>query len=264
MTGHPVPAAALRPFELNPRLTPHDSASYSRLLDALLGPEHGVSFEPEGHTYCTPDGRRPLLGVTTTIKENRLSTPWEEVPVPRDVLERKRQIGEAAHLATHYDDQGILDESSLDPAVAGYVASYRAWRDDEQAMVIATELRVRHRMHGYAGTLDKLVAIPRDHRGAFVKELRARVVDLKCGDPEDAGAIYQLAAYTDILRSTAVTEVLIMPAVCLWLQADGRYPKVTWYDRPAAQHDEFRRAAYVFQAALTVSLERRRRTGAAA
>jgi hypothetical protein len=247
--------------------TPYTAAAYAHLLRELTGPRHAVQFDETDHTYAHPDTGRALFGTTSVLKATGLSTDWDAVPVAREVLEQKRALGQAAHAATHYHDMHQPFDG-LDPRAAGYVESYLAWKAEQQPLVLATELRVRHRAKPSAGTIDKLVALPSDHRHRNTHDLIVRVVDIKLGDPEDAGAIYQLASYTDIVQSAAADganpggRVLVFPAVCLQLREDGSYPAVTWYDRPAERRDAFREAGRVFDAALTVLAARARRKGA--
>lgn len=72
-------------------------------------------------------------------------------------MERARQIGNAVHLAIHLDLTGRLDESTIDPAIAGHFARWREFRAAAPTMGIeftASELRTFHAGLGYAGTLD--------------------------------------------------------------------------------------------------------------
>ena len=47
-----------------------------------------------------------------------------------ELMERKRQIGTAVHIATQLDDEGYLVEASVDPLVAPYLAGWRKFRSE--------------------------------------------------------------------------------------------------------------------------------------
>lgn len=74
--------------------------------------------------------------------------------VPADTLEFARLRGTLAHKACEYFDQGRLDESSLDPEIAGYVQSWIAFRQTTGYIPLLTEHRFYNSQMGYAGTLD--------------------------------------------------------------------------------------------------------------
>ncbi len=76
--------------------------------------------------------------------------------VPPDVLEFARLRGTLAHKACEYFDQGRLDESSLDPEIAGYVQSWIEFRRVTGYTPILTEHRFYHPQLGYAGTIDSV------------------------------------------------------------------------------------------------------------
>lgn len=115
--------------------------------------------------YCHNGVR--LHSVTEVIEGAGLGADYSMVPP--DVLERKRQIGEAVHAAAHYADQHDLDESSLDPAIVGYVRGYQRFLVETGFEVVGVEERLRHPELGYAGTPD---------RWGFLQHTRV-VVDLK-------------------------------------------------------------------------------------
>lgn len=81
--------------------------------------------------------------------------------------------GRAVHLATELADAGTLDEESVDPVVAPYLASWRRWRAASGVAVVASEVEVEHQPMGYAGRLDRVAMMPSDDR--------PRILDIKTG-----------------------------------------------------------------------------------
>lgn len=75
--------------------------------------------------------------------------------IPPDVLERKSAIGVAVHSATELIDIDDLDESTVDPAIVGYLDAYRQFLADEQPEWIYSEQQFAHRIWRFAGTLDR-------------------------------------------------------------------------------------------------------------
>lgn len=96
-----------------------------------------------------------------------------------------RDRGTAVHQATALDDVADLDEGSVDPHVAPYLAAWRRFRAESSPITFPKiEHRVRHELYGYLGTADRVARF----RGSDW------VIDLKTGGPEPWHAL-QLAAY---------------------------------------------------------------------
>ncbi|MCC6989917.1 MAG: hypothetical protein IT181_13010 [Acidobacteria bacterium] len=190
--------------------------------DALRLATAAVDFDESAHRYTY--NRRIVVSVTQVL---RAFFPHTFAHVPADVLERKRQIGQAAHLATHLHDRGHLDERTVTDAVRPYLESWRLWCDIQRATVIATEIRLVHPTLGYAGTIDKLVIVP-DFAGLTLP-------DLKTGDPADARAHLQTAAYAELVRAALAErlgphEVPPIRRLSLHLQPTGHVPRAYPYD----------------------------------
>lgn len=75
--------------------------------------------------------------------------------IPADVLERKRQIGTDAHLATELWDQDDLDEDSITPEIRPYLDAWISFREREKFVPTEIEKLVYHPALGYAGRLDR-------------------------------------------------------------------------------------------------------------
>jgi len=107
-----------------------------------------LTFDEATHTYYWHGKRVP--GVTGLLK-----TLHNFDGVPTDVLEAASQRGTAVHLACEYLDKGILDEDSVDPAIAGYVNGWRLFMAEKKPAWSAIEQMFYHPALAYAGTLDR-------------------------------------------------------------------------------------------------------------
>lgn len=203
------------------------TAIHREIVDALVAASSRVGFEEATHRY-TNDGRPVPVSVTGVLKAFTTTDPtcktlWYSpfANAKPDVLERKRQIGSAAHLATHYHDRGILDPSTVADDVRPYLDAWRLFRDVRRPSVLATELRLVHGLHAVAGTIDKLLWIP-----GFDDAQSVTIVDLKCGDPKDARTHLQTAAYAELARSAIVGAAgnhVRVNRMSVRLFDDGRY-----------------------------------------
>jgi hypothetical protein len=98
--------------------------------------------------------------------------------------EYSRTKGTAVHMATALDDDGLLDEGTLDEAVMPYLVQYRKFRSDTSAHIILIERHVEDSMRGFQGTFDRELML----NGA------GWIVDIKAGSGARWHGI-QLAAY---------------------------------------------------------------------
>lgn len=88
---------------------------------------------------------------------------------PPDILEHKRQIGQAVHKSTEYYDLGILDESSLDAEVGGYVEGWKRFLEDKSCEILGLEEEVRHKRYNFIGHYDKRVLLGGKHSVLEIK-----------------------------------------------------------------------------------------------
>lgn len=156
-----------------------------------------VTFDAERHLY-TYQGA-PVVNVTSLLRTYRISRDWSDIPP--SVLDEKRDIGRAAHIATHYLDEDDLQPGTVAPAVEPYVEAWRAFRADLGFVPFLLETALVHPLLRYAGTLDRF---------GLVRHLQSApsVVDIKTGDPDDAGAGPQTAAYEQLVRVVLTPEFL--------------------------------------------------------
>lgn len=141
-----------------------------------------------------------------------------------------RDRGTYVHQACQFYDEGDLDESTLDPAIAGYVLAYKVFRDDSP---IGDWDWVECPMHDplglYRGTEDRIV------------ERRPRQLwDIKTGCQVPSTAL-QLAAYVNMLD-----DPYSYRRFAVYLKPTGQY-KVVEYPR-----ENYARDLRVFMSALNL------------
>lgn len=162
-----------------------------------------IVFDEARHEYLV--GGRLVPSVTQV-----LSILQDFGAVPADVLAAAAEFGTHVHQAVDLDNKGVLDEASLDPALAPYLADWRSFLCDTGAGVLASEVRVYHPGRKYAGTLDALVRIRN----------KVAVVDVKTGQvPRTVGP--QLAAYELAYSASDENEHAIRRRLCVQLTGDG-------------------------------------------
>lgn len=105
--------------------------------------------------------------------------------VPAAILERARQRGSAVHRMIHFWNEGDLDEASVDPAYAPYLAAWQRCAAERDIRILLCEYRLASRVHTVAGTLDCLCLI--DGEGWLL--------DYATGDPDHCAKHLQTAAY---------------------------------------------------------------------
>lgn len=176
-----------------------------------------IHFDPEKHLY-TVDGE-PFPSVTQILQsEGFVDTAF--------YTDYGRERGSLAHLCIHYEDTDELDESTVDAALAPYLAAYRRFKRESGFIVSASEVPLASKVYRFAGTPDKF--------GSF-KDAECALLDIKTGGMEPWAAI-QTAAY-EILKGSPYKRY------GLQLKADGSYKLHPFKDRQDRQ---------IFLAALAV------------
>lgn len=134
------------------------------VLKATVPPIAGLTFDAETHTYRYQGVVVP--SVTQLLKpiEN-----WDFLDDEAKAFYSDR--GTKVHKATALDDLDDLDEQSLDPALAGYVKSWRLLVCSIGMQILSVEEQVYHPLLNYAGTMDRRALIRARHS----------VIDIKAG-----------------------------------------------------------------------------------
>ena len=168
-----------------------------------------VNFDETTHIY-TVDGEQYPSVTQILLAEGFIDSTW--------FTEWSRQRGKFAHLCTHLDDTGELDEDSVDPALAPYLEAYRRFKRESGFIVSGSEVQMVNTGYRFAGTLDKI--------GTF-KDATCAIIDLETGSHQPAKAI-QTAAY-EILKGSPYKRF------ALQLKDDGSYKLHQFIDRQDKQ-----------------------------
>ena len=175
-----------------------------------------VTLNVATHEYTAPGGRK-LPGVTAILERASLiDAQW--------FTEESRQRGTAIHLLTEYRDRGILD-SDQPSWLKPYLQAYERFLREVKPQMLAIEERVSNEAYGFAGTLDRRLAL----NGV------ESILDIKSGVPQSWHPI-QVSAY-------ALCFDRPLRRFGLHLRDNGRYTLVEYTDR---------RDRDVFLAALTL------------
>jgi hypothetical protein len=106
-----------------------------------------LAFDADKHEYRL-DGN--VVPSVTQV----LAPLYDLDRIPRDVLERKRQIGVALDEIIVLDCADDLDESTVDPELVGYLEAFRRFRVDKKFIPAAMQQRVYSKTFRFAGTPD--------------------------------------------------------------------------------------------------------------
>ena len=189
------------------------------MTTAQVVPRPVIDFDAETHAYSV-NGKK-YLSVTQILKSCGLTADFSLVKPA--VLEHKRAVGVAVHQATHYLDEGDLDLSTIDPLVAPYVRAYEQFKREAGFTPHYLETRVWNPTWNYCGTFDRL---------GMTSDGWQVLLDLKCGNPEDAAAGLQLAGYQDAYERFPLPmpghKGLLRWAV--WLREDATYRSIAYRD----------------------------------
>ncbi len=172
-----------------------------------------LQFDEATHTYTL--GKQRLPSVSEII---RPVTSFDHIDP--EVLARKTEIGRHAHKLCEWHDLKIkIDKASIDPAVEPYFTAYKKFCREMKPKWVNVETRDHHRLHHYAGTLDRL--------GWINKE--AWLIDLKTVVTVSPTTGLQTAGYVAIHQSNllgkvgAASQMLYPKRGALQLKDDGTY-----------------------------------------
>ena len=139
-------------------------------------------FDPDYHIYTLNGNTLPsVTGIIKPLFDFSMINP--------EVLEYKRQLGTAVHLATELFDDNDLDESTLDEAVIPYLEAWKKFKVEMNVEIIASERPLYNVVHRYAGMID---------REALVNK-RPFLIDIKCTAALSPATGIQLSGYKDML-----------------------------------------------------------------
>lgn len=162
-------------------------------------------LDPVKHEYTL--GGEKLPGVTAVLDQMVDFRFVKEAD-----LERARQLGTAVHVACQLHDERRLDEATVHPVVAPYLAAYRRFIAEAKPEWHGIEELVYHEVHRYAGTLDR--------RGSLFGS--KAVLDIKSGAPTATVGL-QTAAYLEALYSRIAATADGCKRYALYLRDDETY-----------------------------------------
>lgn len=202
-------------------------------------------YDAATHTTRTPDGV-DVPHVTHVLKSVGVTKDFEELS---DINARLRSNvanaslrGTAVHADCHAFDDDDLEDDYFDRSGDGRIVPFvKAWarvREDKRLkpIVHARERHVFHPLLLYTGIQD----------GIFESDLGLILVDLKTGDPEDAAAHIQTAAYEAAWRCEN-KKTKIAERWAVWLRPERKIPYtiMNYSARPDASLDFDKFAACV-------------------
>ena len=119
--------------------------------------------------------------------------------------------GTLIHRIAEWEDTGELDESSVDPALVGYLEAYRKFKAATGWRTLASEQKFFHEKYLYCGRADRV--------GVFDTKKWVWTIDLKSGQPHEADKL-QAPAYLFGLKSQGYDT---QKCADLYLKANGSY-----------------------------------------
>lgn len=204
-----------------------------------------LRFDEGPHTYFA--GMAELTGTTSVLKGVGVSLDFEQLVEKKLLtaaqLAEAREKGKAAHAATHYYDEGSLKAGSVDPRIEPYLESWIGFRKATGFKPALLETPLWHPGLLLAGTIDR-AGMFEGFEGCDPRDLYT--VDIKLGDPDDAGAQWQTASYATMLalsiaqRSPWYSALLgVRPRYSVKLLETGKPGKLHRYDNTLQDWAEF-------------------------
>lgn len=173
-----------------------------------------IEFRKENHKYIV-DGVE-IASVTNILSsEGFIDNSFCDEP--------SRIRGDYVHQATHLYDLGMLDEETLDPALAGYLKAWKKFKADSDLKLLYSEKPLYSERYKFCGTPDKIGI-------AFGENI---IIDIKSGSIP-AWTVLQLAGYEMlILENNLFIKPIIRAAV--QLKEDETYTLKFYKDRKDEQ-----------------------------
>lgn len=147
--------------------------------------------------------------------------------VPTEVLERKKIIGSAVHLACELHDSGGVDESTIHDLCFPYFKAYLKFRADNPCDVVLNEQKVFSERWGFAGTLDRVFKMHESRTGSWFKGDLVQI-DLKTVATLMLATGPQTAGYALAMPDLGVPRTQVKRAA-LQLKPDGTYTIKPYY-----------------------------------
>ena len=163
-----------------------------------------LRFDAEKHEYWLGDVQLPSV--------SEIIAPAVDLSaIPASILERKRAIGTAAHLACQYIDEDG-DVSDVHPSIEGYVDAWRLFKSQFQTDFMAIETWMHNQQ--FAGTADRVCNI-------------LGIVDIKTVAVMSPATALQTAAYAILWGKQGAPP---MQRLAVQLKPDGKYVVYSYKD----------------------------------
>lgn len=111
-----------------------------------------IEFDEASHTYR-------VGGVVVPSVTQLLKPLYDFSSIPPNVLAAKANLGTRVHKACDLDEDGLLDEATVDDVVGSYLSAWRLFKAESGAVVLSSEQRVFHKSLRYCGTLDRIIDV---------------------------------------------------------------------------------------------------------
>lgn len=128
------------------------------------------------------------LDEAETIK-NQAGEKGSKIHLASEMLDMGATLNMGDKLMNH--NKGVEEEITTEEWEA--ILSYKSWFDEAAPRVLATEMTIFNEKYGYAGTLDKIVAIPNKLMPS-VRQIW--ILDIKTGKVVTEGHKMQISAYS--------------------------------------------------------------------
>jgi hypothetical protein len=168
-----------------------------------------IEFDEPSHTYKVNGLQVPSVTQVLQLLDSFAGVPF-------DVLEAAREFGQHVHKTVELDVLGELDEESLDPALAEYLAGWRKFLDESGAGVIAVETIVASEELRFAGKLDLVLDFAGGTRGRRLAG-GPMIADIKSGQIPLLTVGPQTAAYEHCYRKSRPLISRPMARACIQL-----------------------------------------------
>ena len=170
----------------------------------------GIFYNPDGHDYYEKmnQDRRRIPSVTEVINS------FDVDKAKRFYTEESRIRGTIIHKTCFLDDEGTLDESTVEKWLKPYLDAYRKWKKEHQPVILNHEYSVYDETLDICGTVDICALLPLSDNPK-----RRNYIDIKSG-VKSASHILQLSGYCIIEEGP---KWLSSGSYCLYLDNKGRY-----------------------------------------
>lgn len=175
-----------------------------------------LEFEETTHTYKVKGKIYPSV--------TQILTPINNLGgIPPAVLENARERGVAVHKTCELFDVGMLDESTLDPILAPYLAAWKMFLYTRKFEVVLAEHQMYHSQKEYAGTIDRILQSLGKKGAHYLADIKATFAFVETVGPQTAG-------YLD-MWNVEYKEDQIKNRLSVRLKKDGKFECVTLKDR---------------------------------